>query len=174
MLNKIVKFYDKLIRCILAICMAAMTLLIAIVLFNVISRYAFSYANVALSELEWHLFAIIFLLGMSCALYNDDHVRVDIFYAGLTIRKKAIINIACLLLFVLPLSFLVSQLSLEYVMEAFASNEASPDPGGLSHRWIIKALIPFSFYLLAFVSIGVVAKNLIIIKDQSSKNGGKK
>ncbi|BCX79090.1 TRAP transporter small permease subunit [Campylobacter sp. 19-13652] len=169
MLNKIVSFFDVLVRFVLSLSMAAMLLLILVVLFNVVSRYLFSYSNVGLSELEWHLFAVIFLLGMSCCLYDDSHVRVDIFYANISPRKKALINIIFTILFVIPLALLISQLSLDYVAEAYQSNEASADPGGLSHRFIIKALIPLSFYLLIFISFGTLVKNLISLKSAQER-----
>lgn len=166
---KIVSFFDAIVRYVMALSMAAMFLLILVVLFNVVSRYIFSYANIGLSELEWHLFAVIFLLGMSCCLYDDSHVRVDIFYANMSTGKKAMINIVCTILFVVPLAFLISWYSLDFVKEAYEFNEASPDPGGLSNRWVIKALIPLSFYLLIFVSFGVVVKNLMLLKNDQER-----
>ena len=66
--------------------------------------------------------------------------------------------------FVIPFALLVSNLSFEFVADAYTSSEASADPGGLTHRWIIKALIPFSFYVLIFFAIGFFIRNLNLYK----------
>lgn len=158
-------FFDIADKWLKRLCMLLMLGLICIVLFNVISRYAFKFGIVGLQELEWHLFGAIFLLGMSISLYDDSHVRVDIFYSKLNPKKQALINLFGLIFFVLPLSLLILLLSLGYVAESFNSLESSPDPGGLSYRWIIKSMIPISFGVLIFFSIGRILRTVRIIKD---------
>ncbi|MGB2552917.1 TRAP transporter small permease subunit [Campylobacter sp. RM15925] len=159
-LLKIEKIFNKLADIIGYICIFVMFLMIADVFFNVTARYFFKYGNVGLQELEWHFFSIIIMLGMSYALKEDVHVRVDVFYDGLKPKTKAIINMLGVVFFILPLALLVAWLSFDYVVEAYESNEGSADPGGLPYRWIIKAFIPFSFYLLIFFSIGYFIKYL--------------
>ena len=107
---------------------------------------------------------MIFLLGMSYALKEDAHVRVDIFYAKFSPKNKALVNMIGTVIFVIPFALLVSNLSFEFVSDAYTSAEASADPGGLTHRWIIKALIPFSFYLLVFFAIGFFIRNFNLYK----------
>lgn len=159
-LVKVEKFYDKLADFVGFICMFVMVLLIADVFFNVTGRYFFKYGNVAMQELEWHFFAVIILLGLSYVLKEDAHVRVDAFYEKFSPKAKAIINMVCTILFIIPISFLIAYLSFDYVLEAYNSGERSADPGGLTDRWIIKAFIPFSFWLLIFFSIGYFVKHL--------------
>ena len=153
-MQKVEKFFDKVGDIVGYICMFIMALMIIDVFFNVVARYFFSYGNVAFQELEWHFFAVIFLLGMSYALKEDAHVRVDIFYAKFSPKNKALVNMIGTVIFVIPFALLVSNLSFEFVSDAYTSAEASADPGGLTHRWIIKALIPISFNLLVFFAIG--------------------
>ncbi|MBR8463084.1 TRAP transporter small permease subunit [Campylobacter sp. faydin G-24] len=159
-MSKIERFFDKFGNFIGYICMILMTLMIVDVFFNVIARYFFKYGNVGFQELEWHLFSVIFLLGMSYALKEDAHVRVDIFYAKFNPKTKAMINMLGAIFFIIPFALLIGFLSIDFVFEAFTSNEASADPGGLTHRWIVKSFIPISVFLLIFFAIGFFIKNL--------------
>ena len=125
--------------------------LVGLTLYDVAMRYLFRSGSIGAQELEWHLFGIIILLGAALTLQRDEHVRVDVFYASprLSDRHRAIIDIAGNLLFLLPFAVLIIWSSLPFVHDAFVRSEVSPDPGGLSHRWLIKAAIPLGFGMLA-------------------------
>jgi len=139
-------------------------LMIFNVFFDVIMRYFFRNSSVGMQEMEWHLFSIIILFGVSVALKDEGHVRVDFLYEKYSVRKKAMINILGTLFFLLPLALLVASGSWGFVMDSFSINEISEDPGGLTHRWIIKAMIPFSFVFLIFSSVGYLVKNINIYR----------
>ncbi|MBE8189389.1 MAG: TRAP transporter small permease subunit [Candidatus Thioglobus sp.] len=125
---------------------------------DVLLRYAFNDSSIALQELEWHLFSSMFLLGIAYTLQNDGHVRVDIFYAKFSPKKQALINLIGLLIFILPLSLLVSYYGFDFAYQAFLLNEQSGDPGGLTQRFLIKSMIPISFILI-IVSGVIFAQN---------------
>ena len=128
---------------------AAAWLTLAIVLLmatNVLLRYAFSIGSVWAQELEWHLLAPLVLFGMTYALLKGDHVRVDVFYARMSPRGRAAVDLLSALLAV-ALAVLVIRYSIPYVQQSYAIGEISPDPGGLTHRWLLKALIPLGFGL---------------------------
>ena len=167
-LKKVERFFDKVGNVVGYACVLVMFFMIADVFFNVTARYFFKYGNVGLQELEWHFFSVIILLGMSYALKDDAHVRVDIFYEKMSLKKRALINMAGVILFILPLALLVAWLSWDYVVEAYESGEGSTDPGGLPYRWVIKAFIPFSFWLLIFFSVGYFIKWLNVYLDARS------
>jgi TRAP-type mannitol/chloroaromatic compound transport system permease small subunit len=133
------------------------------VFYDSIMRYFFSSGSIALQEMEWHLFAMVFLFGIAYALKEDGHVRVDILYDRFSPRWKAVVNIGGTLLLLLPLSILVIKGSVWYVNEAFVSGEISGDPGGLSHRWLIKLVIPASFVFLIVSATGFVLHNINIL-----------
>ena len=139
-----------------------------VMLFNVfydsIMRYFFNSGSIALQEMEWHLFSVVFLFGMAYTLKEDGHVRVDILYDYFSPRWNAIVNIGGAMLFLIPLSLLIIEGSFWYVHEAFASGEISGDPGGLSYRWLIKAVIPASFVFLVVSAIGFVLHNINIFR----------
>lgn len=134
------------------------------VFYDSIMRYFFDSGSIALQELEWHLFAIVFLFGIAYALKEDGHVRVDILYDHFSPRWKAVVNIGGALLLLLPLSLLIIEGSVWYVHEAFTSGEISGDPGGLTHRWLIKLVIPASFIFLVVSAIGFVLHNINIFR----------
>ncbi len=124
------------------------TLLVLVVCYDVFARYFLKRSVVAIQELEWHLFAIIFLIGAAYTLKYDRHVRVDVFYTRLSPRHKAMINFWGSLLFLLPFALLVIWSSKNFVINSFLIKETSPDPGGLPARYILKAAIPIGFFLL--------------------------
>lgn len=164
MLLKLEKAFDKFSNVIGAVTAIAMVLMILNVFYDVIMRYFFRSGSIAMQEMEWHLFSVIILLGMSYTLKEDGHVRVDVIYDRLTPKKQAMINMIGVILFIFPIALLVGFSSIENVVEAYQSMEQSGDPGGLPYRWVIKALIPLAFFLLIITSIGYFIKNLAIYK----------
>lgn len=143
-----------------------LVLMIANVLYDVIMRYFFQNSSVAMQELEWHLFAVVILFGLSYALKEDAHVRVDFLYERFAPRTKAWINITGTLLFLIPFALLIIYGSYSFVMDAYSYNEISPDPGGLTHRWIIKAAIPLSFAVLVLAGVHFIIKNVLVLKGR--------
>ncbi len=136
-----------------------------LVVYDSLNRYLFSGGSVALQELEWHIFDIIFLLGISYTLKNDKHVRVDIFYANFSKKRKEIVDTISLLLLVIPFSLMIIYVSFDYVALSFAQNEISPDPGGLCCRYIIKSMIILGFFLLTLSAISKVYQNIQRLKS---------
>jgi TRAP-type mannitol/chloroaromatic compound transport system permease small subunit len=176
MLVKFGQFYDRISDLIGYISAGLMILMMINVFYDVINRYVFRSGSIALQEMEWHLFSVMFLLGISYALKEDGHVRVDLIYDNLSKKKQAIINIVGTVVFLIPFSLLIAFGSIDFVAESYNIGEISGDPGGLTQRWIIKAAIPFSFFLLAVSSIGFVIKNLnqylsADVPDVSAKEG---
>jgi TRAP-type mannitol/chloroaromatic compound transport system permease small subunit len=121
---------------------------------NVLLRYLFSEGSVWAQELEWHLLAPLILFGMSYALLHGEHVRVDVLYAHFGPRTKLLVDLLSAVLCI-AISVAVIWLSLQYVQQSYVIDEQSPDPGGLTHRWLLKSLIPvgFSFLILQCVAI---------------------
>lgn len=147
------------------------TVLVLVVVFDVITRYVFNYSSVAIQELEWHLFAILFLMGAAYTLQNDDHVRVDLFYSKFNAKQKAWLNILGTTIFLIPFTLLIIYASQNYVLNSFALNESSPDPGGLPARYILKAFIPLSFTFLLLQGISLLFKSILDIKNFNEEIG---
>jgi TRAP-type mannitol/chloroaromatic compound transport system permease small subunit len=135
-----------------------------LVVYDSVNRYFFGGGSVALQELEWHIFDIIFLLGLSYTLKSDKHVRVDIFYSNYSQKTKAIVNIISSLFLILPFTILILYVSYDYIALSYTQNEISPDPGGLAYRWIIKSMMVVGFVLLGVQSISDIFKNIRRLK----------
>jgi len=153
-------FFEKLERFIGNVSAVLMLLMMVNVFVDVVLRYFFHTGSIALQEMEWHLFAVMFLLGISYSLTNEAHVRVDFVYDGLTSKKKIFINIFGTIFMLIPFALLIVYGSYEFVNDAYITNEISEDPGGLRYRWIIKAMIPLSFILLIISAIGYISRNI--------------
>jgi len=138
-----------------AILVLALSLLVA---YDAGMRYLFSAGSIALQEIEWHLFDMIFLLGLSYALKHDKHVRVDIFFERYSQDTRMIVQILSMLLLLIPFSLLFLNDALDMTMQSYLQNEVSSDPGGLTHRWFIKAMLVFSFALLILQALCEILK----------------
>jgi len=141
-------------------------LLILNVAYDVVMRYAFHQSSIAMQEMEWHLFSVMMLFGMGVALKDEAHVRVDFLYDRFSPKTKAIINIFGTLFFLIPLSLLIIYGSYDFVMDAYDTNEISDDPGGLTHRWVIKAMIPLSFVFLLICAFYYLIRQIRILKGE--------
>lgn len=160
MLVKIESAFDAVINFVGKITSILLLLMICNVFFDVIMRYFFRNSSVGMQELEWHFFSIIILFGVSVALKDEGHVRVDFLYEKYSVRKKALLNIFGTIFFLLPLALLIATGSIQFVIDSYNINEISEDPGGLTHRWIIKSMIPASFTFLIFSAFGYIVKNI--------------
>jgi TRAP-type mannitol/chloroaromatic compound transport system permease small subunit len=134
---------------------------------NVVLRYLFSYGSVWSQELEWHLLVPLIMFSVAYAFQQGEHVRVDVLYARFTPRTQAIVNVAAAVL-CLAISALALWFSVKYVQQAYVIDEQSSDPGGLTHRWILKALIPAGFVLLGLQSMAEIAKGIVLTRKANA------
>ena len=143
--------------------------LVLLVCYDVTMRYLFQSGSIALQELEWHLFALIFLLGAAYTLKHDEHVRVDLIYSHRRISRKqrALVNVLGGVLLLLPFCVLIIYTSWPFVANAFSIGEGSPDPGGLPYRFLIKAAIPLGFTMLLIQGVSEVVRNIIVLQQSS-------
>jgi TRAP-type mannitol/chloroaromatic compound transport system permease small subunit len=148
------------------------TFLVVVVVFvDVVMRYAFKTSFVFVQELEWHLFAFIFLMGAGNTLLKDGHVRVDIVYQQLGPKAQAWVNLIGVIFFLIPGSYLIISTSLNFVSNAFAVMEGSPDPGGIPYRWVIKSTIPAGFVLVLLQGISLGIKSAFTILGRETELG---
>jgi TRAP-type mannitol/chloroaromatic compound transport system permease small subunit len=147
------------------------TALVVLIFYDVVARYLFNSTFSAIIELEWHLFAFIFLIGAAYALKHDRHVRVDVFYANFTEKQQAWVNLTGTLLFLIPFCIIIIYTSFRFAASAYAINEGSPDPGGLPARYIVKAAIPIGFTLLLLQAISLLLKSILTLIHNKPANG---
>lgn len=132
--------------------------LVAIVVINVTMRYLFGEGRIEFEEIQWHLFAAGFLIGLATCMDSDNHVRVDVFHDRLSLRHQAWIEVYGLLLLFLPFVVAMIIFSLPFVGYSYASAEVSDAPGGLPFRWIIKSFLPLSMVLLLLAGLGRLSR----------------
>lgn len=114
---------------------------------NAVMRYGFDSGSNAWLELQWYLFATIFLLGAGYTHQHNGHVRIDVLYGRFSPRTRAWVDLLGGLLFLLPMAGLIGWLGWSAFQVSWAVGETSPDSGGLL-RWPIKLVIPIGFALL--------------------------
>jgi len=140
------------------------TLLLVVTVFtDVVMRYLFKTSYVFVQEMEWHLFAFIFLLGAGYTLLKDGHVRVDIIYQRLSPKARAWVNLMGTILFLFPGCYMIIQTAIPFVKNSYMILEGSPDPGGIPCRFIIKSAIPIGFALIGLQGISMFMKNLMVL-----------
>lgn len=156
-----------------SLCSLLMILMILNVFYDVVMRYFFNDVSIGMQELEWHLFAAMFMFGIGYTLKEDGHVRVDIIYDQLSEKSQAIINILGSLFFALPFTLLILYFSWDYALEAYKMGEGSADPGGLPHRWIIRSVIPVSSIYLLVCLLYVVLNQIKSLSVPVQERGEK-
>lgn len=145
------------------------TLLVVVVCFDVATRYLLDFTLVAVQELQWHLFATVFLVGAAYTLRDDRHVRVDVLYANFSPRGKAWVNLLGTLLLLGPFCVLAIQLGWYYTEASFLVAEGSPQPGGLPARWALKAMIPLGLTLLLLQGAATGLRALLFLLGRTDE-----
>jgi TRAP-type mannitol/chloroaromatic compound transport system permease small subunit len=132
--------------------------LMLVILVNVVLRYALGEGHIELEELQWHLYAIGWLVGLSFCYVLDDHVRVDLLHERLGLKAQAVIELLGILLLLLPFAGAVLWYAIPFVEYSFAMNEVSMAPGGLPYRWAIKAFLVIGFALLLIAMLSRLSR----------------
>lgn len=145
---------------------AKLSLIVLVLLMstNVLLRYLFSISPVSLQEVEWHLISPIALLGISYTLKHRADVRVDVLYEKFPPRGKACVDLLTGVLTVAVGAY-IAWLAIPYVMQSYNFGEKSPDPGGLTHRYLLKSFIPIGFSVLALQGVADTLRGLRNIVD---------
>lgn len=147
--------------------------MVLITFLDVVMRYLFNTSFVFTQELEWHLFAFVFLMGAGYTLCVEGHVRVEVFYGKLSQKAKAWVNVFGVLLLLIPSCVMFIQTGIPFVHSSFSVMEGSPDPGGIPCRFLLKACIPAGYFLLLLQGFSLGVKSLFILAGIDPDEGGK-
>lgn len=132
---------------------------------NAIVRKAFDLSSNALLEIQWYLFAAVFLLGAGFGLLKNSHVRIDFISGMLTARTRNWIDIGGIVLALFPFCALCIYLSWPLFIQAFNTGEMSSNAGGLI-RWPVYALVPAGFALLMLQGVSELIKRWAFLTGQ--------
>lgn len=130
---------------------------------NAVARYLFNRSSNAWLELQWYMFAAIFLLCSGYALLHNEHIRIDVVSSRFSRRIQIWIDVFGTLFFLLPMSILILKLSWPVFMNAWSSGEISSNAGGLI-RWPARALVPLGFCLLTLQGISELIKRIAFLR----------
>lgn len=143
-------------------------LLVLVVCYDVLTRYLFNNSKTWILELEWHLFAVVFLLGAAYTFLHNKHVRVDVFYARFSDRNKALVDFWGGLVFLIPWSFVLMVISVDFAWEAYLQKEGSPNPGGITAWYWVKMVLPLGLFLLLLQGISSVIGAWFLLQDRKT------
>jgi TRAP-type mannitol/chloroaromatic compound transport system permease small subunit len=130
---------------------------------NAVVRKAFNFSSNAYLEIQWYLFAAVFLLAAGYTMLRQEHVKIDVISGHFSKRTQVWIDVIGLAGFVLPLVWVVIHLSLPLALRAYQMNEYSSNAGGLI-RWPVFALLPLGFALLGMQAISELIKRIAFLR----------
>ena len=139
--------------------------------FNALARYATRYTGVAMSsnaalDVQWYLFAVVFLLGAAYGLRHGVHVRVDVVHEKLSARTRAWIELVGTLVLAIPFCVMMLVTAWPAVRNSWAIREGSPDPGGLA-RYPIKVVLILGFALLLLQAFMHAARQVAVLRGRA-------
>lgn len=140
---------------------------------NAVVRKAFDTSSNAFLEIQWYLFAGVFLLAAGYTFLRQEHVRIDIILGRFSRRTQVIVEILGILVFLFPFVYAVIQLVWPLVVRAYVSGEMSSNAGGLI-RWPVFALVPLGFTLLGLQGVSELIKRIAFLQGLVDDPGQKK
>jgi TRAP-type mannitol/chloroaromatic compound transport system permease small subunit len=130
---------------------------------NAASRYLFSLSSNAWLEIQWQMFAGIFLLGAAWVLKLNEHVRVDLLYGSASHRRKLWIDVFGLVLFLFPTTLVLAWYAWPFFLASYRGGEMSSNAGGLP-VWPVKFLLPFGLMLLFLQGVSELIKRIAALR----------
>ena len=130
---------------------------------NAVVRKAFNFSSNGLLEIQWYLFAAIFMLAAGYTLLRQEHVKIDVIAGRFSKRVQVWIEIVGLAVFLLPFAGVVFWMVIPLVVNAYTSGEVSSNAGGLI-RWPVYALLPLGLLLLAIQAVSELIKRVAFLK----------
>jgi TRAP-type mannitol/chloroaromatic compound transport system permease small subunit len=143
---------------------------------NAVTRKAFNMSSNAFLEIQWYLFAAVFLLASGYTLMRQEHVKIDVVSGRFSKRTQIWIDIVGICVFLFPFIYMIIKLSMPLAIGAFVTKEMSSNAGGLI-RWPVFALLPIGLFLLGLQGVSELIKRIAFLKglipDPSKKQGAK-
>lgn len=134
------------------------TILMLLIVTQVVQRYVIGLGSIQMEEIQWHLYAIGFMLGLGLTEMRERHVRIDVLAEQLPLRVRLWIETVGIVVFLLPFSIFVIWWSIPYVVESWEAGEISAAPGGLPYRYLLKGIITIAFILLVMTGVSRLSR----------------
>ncbi|MBB3120592.1 TRAP-type mannitol/chloroaromatic compound transport system permease small subunit [Massilia violacea] len=143
----------------------ALLLAVIICTGNALIRYAFNASSNAWLEIQWYLFAAVFMLASSHTLRRDEHVRIDVIVGRFSKRTQVWIDLLGFLLFLMPISLVILYYGVPFALESLRSGEMSSNAGGLI-VWPAKILVPLGFILMVLQGLSEIIKRIAFLNGK--------
>ncbi len=143
--------------------------LVGIIVVQVVLRYAFGLGLVTLEELQWHLFGVLIMFGISYDLVVDRHVRLDLLHRKFSPKGREIVEILGITFLLMPMVLVAFIHGIDFTVSSFHVGESSNSPLGLPCRWLFKGVIPVSMFFVGIAAISRVirAVNILVFTGKS-------
>ncbi|MDP1690396.1 MAG: TRAP transporter small permease subunit [Burkholderiaceae bacterium] len=135
---------------------------------NAVLRKAFNFGSNASLEIQWYLFAGVFMLGVGYVMLKNGHVRIDFISSRLSKRSNAIIDAIGIVVFTIPLALIMINLAWPYFYRALISGEMSQNAGGLI-RWPVLMLMPLGFGILLAQALSELIKRVAFLTGRRNE-----
>jgi len=145
---------DRLLTFVGEVASALWTVLVAVIIVQVIARYAFGQGSIVMEELQWHLYSIGFMLGLGFTDMRERNVRIDVLAERFKPRTRLYIEMVGLIALLLSFCVVVIWFAVPFFLTSYQLNETSAAAGGLPYRWVLKSFIITGFGLLALSGLG--------------------
>ena len=143
---------------------------------NASMRKAFNMSSNGFLEIQWYLFAAVFLLASGYTLLRQEHVKIDVISGRFSKRTQIWIDIIGICVFLLPFTFMITKMAMPLVINAYVTGEMSSNAGGLI-RWPVFALLPLGMLVLAIQALSELIKRIAflqgLVPDPTKKQGTK-
>ena len=156
---------------------AWLTIMMVLLTFTiVVLRYAFNLGWISMQESVTWMHAAIFMLGAAYTLKRDEHVRVDIFYRKMSVRRRALVDLLGTLIFLVPMAVFLAVSSWDYVSTSWLIREASREVGGLPYPFvpILKSLMPATAGMLILQGLANLLGAILILMDRMPSDPDRK
>ena len=146
--------------------------LIVVIIIQVILRYVFGRGLVVLEEVQWHLYAIGIMFGLSYALVTDSHIRLDLLHDRFPKRRKEKVEIFGIVFLLMPMIIIILNHSWPFWFDSWRIGERSDAPMGLCCRWLIKGFLPVGFIMLGLAAISRLVRAIAFLASTKERSHG--
>lgn len=134
------------------------TVLILLIVYQVVQRYVFSKGSIRMEEMQWHLYAVGFMLGLAFTEIRQRHVRIDVLSEHWPRRRRLWIELGGNVFLLLPFAVFIVWFAIPFVAVSWRLNEVSAAPDGLPYRYLLKSFIVTAFALLALAGVSRLSR----------------
>ncbi|MGH1461823.1 MAG: TRAP transporter small permease subunit [Neptuniibacter sp.] len=168
--TKLSLMFDALIKQVGELFSWVWIVLVGVIISNVVMRYVFNNGLIEFEEIQWHLYSLGWLMGLSYCFVADEHVRVDLIHDRMSLVTQAWVELCGMLFLLLPFIVLVVIYAVPFVIYSWEVSEVSDAPGGLPYRWAIKSALLAGFGLLLIAYISRLSRVLSLLYSRYFKN----